>query len=183
MAKVLVNEENLTNIANAIREKNGETTTYKPGDMATAIQSISSGGGNLKIETQTYTPTEDEITHVFYHNLGVTPDFVNIYHGVVPTLSNSSTYSLINTWGYRDGVFSFGNNRYVKQMWMILTNYAGDGARFGYNFDDAIDATSTSSLLKNANSESVTFDGSRKNDTHLAAGKTYFIIMMSGVGE
>lgn len=45
MSKVLVSEENLTNIANAIREKNGETTTYKPGDMATAIQNISSGGG------------------------------------------------------------------------------------------------------------------------------------------
>lgn len=44
MAKVLVNEESLTNIANAIREKNGETTTYKPGDMATAIQNISGGG-------------------------------------------------------------------------------------------------------------------------------------------
>lgn len=44
MAKVLINEENLTNIANAIRGKNGETTTYKPGDMATAIQNISGGG-------------------------------------------------------------------------------------------------------------------------------------------
>ena len=37
MAKVLVNEENLTNIANAIRENNGETTTYKPSEMAEAI--------------------------------------------------------------------------------------------------------------------------------------------------
>lgn len=44
MAKVLINEENLTNIANAIREKNGETTTYKPGEMATAITDLPSGG-------------------------------------------------------------------------------------------------------------------------------------------
>lgn len=44
MSKVLVSEENLTNIANAIREKNGETTTYKPNEMATAIQEISGGG-------------------------------------------------------------------------------------------------------------------------------------------
>ncbi len=44
MAKVLVNEESLTNIANAIREKNSETTTYKPSEMAEAIQNISSGG-------------------------------------------------------------------------------------------------------------------------------------------
>lgn len=49
MGKVLIEEENLTNIANAIREKNGETTTYKPGDMASAIQNISSGGATPKI--------------------------------------------------------------------------------------------------------------------------------------
>ena len=45
MPKVLVNDENLTNIANAIREKNGETTTYKPSEMASAIQNIETGGG------------------------------------------------------------------------------------------------------------------------------------------
>ncbi|MBQ9731178.1 MAG: leucine-rich repeat domain-containing protein [Bacilli bacterium] len=44
MGKVLIEEENLTNIANAIRGKNGETTTYKPGDMSTAIQNIPNGG-------------------------------------------------------------------------------------------------------------------------------------------
>lgn len=44
MSNVIVNDENLTNIANAIREKNGETTTYLPSEMASAIQNISSGG-------------------------------------------------------------------------------------------------------------------------------------------
>lgn len=42
MSKVLVTDTYLTNIANAIREKNGEITTYKPGDMAGAILNISS---------------------------------------------------------------------------------------------------------------------------------------------
>lgn len=45
MANVLVEEGSLTNIANAIREKNGTTTTYKPSEMATAISSIETGGG------------------------------------------------------------------------------------------------------------------------------------------
>lgn len=45
MANVLVNENSLTNIANAIRGKNGETTTYKPSEMASAITAISGGGG------------------------------------------------------------------------------------------------------------------------------------------
>ena len=42
MSKVLVNESSLTGIANAIRGKNGETTTYKPSEMAAAITAISS---------------------------------------------------------------------------------------------------------------------------------------------
>ena len=49
MAKVLVNESSLTGIANAIRGKNGETTTYKPSEMAAAITAISGGGSGPEI--------------------------------------------------------------------------------------------------------------------------------------
>ncbi len=45
MNKVLVNETSLTAIADAIREKNGETTTYKPSEMSSAILSITTGTG------------------------------------------------------------------------------------------------------------------------------------------
>lgn len=48
MANVLVQDTSLTAIANAIREKNGSTDTYKPAEMATAIQGIQAGGGKLK---------------------------------------------------------------------------------------------------------------------------------------
>ena len=44
MSKVYLEDSNLTNIANAIRSKNGETTTYKPSEMATAIENIPSSG-------------------------------------------------------------------------------------------------------------------------------------------
>ena len=40
MAKVLVTESNLENIAGAIRTKNGLSTQYKPGEMPTAILAI-----------------------------------------------------------------------------------------------------------------------------------------------
>lgn len=40
MAKRLYEESNIQNIANAIREKNGETTTYKTSEMAAAILGI-----------------------------------------------------------------------------------------------------------------------------------------------
>lgn len=45
MSKVLVNESSLTGIADAIRGKNGSTTTYKPSEMAAAITAISGGSG------------------------------------------------------------------------------------------------------------------------------------------
>lgn len=44
MPKVLLNASTLSNIANAIRTKLGVATLYKPGQMADAITSISSGG-------------------------------------------------------------------------------------------------------------------------------------------
>lgn len=46
MTKVIVSDTNLTNIANAIRNKNGETKNYKIDEMATAITSISSGSSS-----------------------------------------------------------------------------------------------------------------------------------------
>lgn len=45
MSKVLVSETNLVAIGDAIREKNGESTKYKPGEMAAAISAITTGGG------------------------------------------------------------------------------------------------------------------------------------------
>lgn len=50
MANVLVNDTSLTAIGNAIREKNGETTLYKPAEMATAIQALATGGGGGELK-------------------------------------------------------------------------------------------------------------------------------------
>ena len=44
MSIVTIDDSCFTNIANAIRSKNGETTTYKPNEMAAAISAISGGG-------------------------------------------------------------------------------------------------------------------------------------------
>ena len=64
MANVLVEETSLENIASAIRSKNGQTTKYKPSEMADAISAISGGGitptGTTTINiTQNGTVTED----------------------------------------------------------------------------------------------------------------------------
>ena len=47
MSIVTIDDSYFTDIANAIRSKNGETTTYKPNEMAAAINAISGGGGNI----------------------------------------------------------------------------------------------------------------------------------------
>lgn len=59
MAKVLVNESSLTGIANAIRGKNGSTTTYKPSEMAAAITAISGGGSGPDIPDSAFVISGD----------------------------------------------------------------------------------------------------------------------------
>lgn len=62
MAIVTIDDTNLTNIANAIRSKNGTNNTYKPSEMASAIESIETGIepiGEIEItENGTYDVTE-----------------------------------------------------------------------------------------------------------------------------
>lgn len=55
MAKYSIEDTTLTNIADAIREKNGETTQYNPVDMPAAIAAIQGGGGTGDLETFTIT--------------------------------------------------------------------------------------------------------------------------------
>lgn len=49
MARVIINESNLEDIADAIRGKNGSSDTYLPSQMATAISNISSGLDIVKL--------------------------------------------------------------------------------------------------------------------------------------
>lgn len=50
MSKKLYEESSIQNIANAIREKNKSTTTYKVGEMAAAIAAITGGGADHSVE-------------------------------------------------------------------------------------------------------------------------------------
>ena len=50
MARVFVNDSTLTDIADAIREKNGTEDTYKPSQMADAVRAIESGGEVFVVE-------------------------------------------------------------------------------------------------------------------------------------
>ena len=47
MSNYIIQSETLTNIANAIRAKTGNSGTLTPSQMATEISNISSGGGSI----------------------------------------------------------------------------------------------------------------------------------------
>ena len=67
MANVIINDTNLTNIANAIRGKNGTTTTYKPSEMAAAITAISGGGGGSGVPAEALVLSGD-CSYMFYNS-------------------------------------------------------------------------------------------------------------------
>lgn len=91
MANVLVNENSLSDIADAIRSKKGVSTTYKPSEMADAISSISGGitpSGTKTINiTQNGTVTED-VTN--YTNAQVNVNVSNPSTGTKSITSNGT---------------------------------------------------------------------------------------------
>lgn len=50
MSKIFVEDTEMKDIADAIREKNGTDNTYKPSEMPQAIKDIQSGGGDIGLQ-------------------------------------------------------------------------------------------------------------------------------------
>lgn len=98
MSNVLVNDASLTDIANAIRSKLSTSNTYKPGQMASAIQSIPTGGsavlGTKSITANgTYNASSDGYD-------GYSQVTVNVSGGGSGTDLRSGTYTpAVNTLG------------------------------------------------------------------------------------
>lgn len=97
MAKKLYEEASVQAIANAIRAKNGEATTYKIGEMATAIAAIP--GSPI---------VDDNLENtVQYRQMNATAAvYVPSYTNVLPTAVDPSTKS--GVWdgkGYRNGAY------------------------------------------------------------------------------
>lgn len=106
MANVLVEETSLSNIASAIRGKNGSTAVYKPGEMAAAITNLPTGGssgGNedglladtvVNYENTTATKIKDYC--FYYSNTLSTATFTNVDEVGLNAFSNCSALSQIS---------------------------------------------------------------------------------------
>lgn len=68
MSKVFINEETLTNIGNAIREKTGKNNLISPGSMPEEIRSITGGGSGDSDESKAQLDAMIERTITSYSN-------------------------------------------------------------------------------------------------------------------
>ena len=131
MAKVLVTDTYLTNIGNAIREKNGETTAYKPSEMAAAIQAISGGGDQPQLNAPTIKITEDTLTitanknngnFVTGYNVYVNPGTGYVLAGATTTLTNDLTQYQVPPGDYSIKVTAVGEN-FIESDYSNELNY------------------------------------------------------------
>ena len=119
MGKVILNDTTLTNIANAIRNKNGETNTYLPSEMSQKIMDITTGGGGYNIE---FAYANGDSTSVNKFN---TEFDENVTYNLKNFLSNYKYYSEPVTNGKKIKISNANSMFYGGSKGMAVT----------YNFD------------------------------------------------
>ena len=132
MRKVLVSQKHFEDIASAIRSKNGESTLYKPGDMAHAIRLIPTGGGSVLetlnvTENGLYTPDDG------VYGYGAVSVNVNTGYRPLPHYAR-----LTNGWVGQGGDFWFGDTSvYPLDLYRVQANHMyiiGNGTHYGNRF-------------------------------------------------
>lgn len=148
---VTVDDSKLKAIANAIRAKNGTEETYKPSEMASAIEAIKSGGITDVLELPTesaigevYRLKQPKLVDVIYVNTRATyramPDSENFYYVKTKPTENiavSSEDGIISNPYYvedENDVFFYINDSWVSfSEWSGMTNKG--------TVENAVDAT------------------------------------------
>lgn len=129
MARVVVDDAYLTAIANAIRDKLETDDTYKPSEMAEAIESIS-GGGSATLGTKTitengtYDPEDDDLDGYSEVTVNVPSSSGSQYEdfsggNIQAIISHGTEYILTDYLGSLKGLYS------IKFADSNVTGYEG----------------------------------------------------------
>lgn len=105
MANVLIEQDTMTDIADAIRGKNGSVSTYTPAQMATAIDNLPSGGGsslNAQVVQGTTRTNSSTLTAIGAELTVSKAGTYDIYYSCLRT--NTSSSYIWATRLYIDGV-------------------------------------------------------------------------------
>lgn len=112
MSLAVIDEQYLSDTADAIREKTGDTALLRPSEFADAISSIS-GGGGLEYETGIFVPSEDssrpEILFANHHDEA--PFFI-VMIDMGDTVYNSTTS--MSNFIYLDYLKALGHGFVIK---------------------------------------------------------------------
>lgn len=153
MAQVLVTEQHLSNIADAIRSKNGEVTTYKPGEMANAIDAIETGATNFITDTFTVGNTGGEIESLTIPYTG------NGYPIALIIVVEGGAYnSAITPWYSSLIRYAVGQWTFTKSVMTSTPTYTTSGAA---------NQGVTTWIYKNSTSSSTTYSRSSAMNTNV----------------
>lgn len=159
---VLVNDESLKNIADAIRGKNKSTTTYKPAEMAPAIQAIDIGkksftvvqvaNGNISVLTEpvlsqagnNYALTLPAIIVGFTANEGYTPGHITV--NGVDQGSNKVTLEVTDGMVISATAAVKDENTQVEFMNQEITLQQVNGGYYSYSGSNIKDTTGAYTL-------------------------------------
>lgn len=155
MGNVLVNDASLQDVANAIREKNGLETKYKPAEMGQAVRDIPSGGKEPVIEELSI--TENGVYNAPEGVDGYNPISVNVPSGggdLPPealVITGNCRYRFANN-GWNWFIENYGDR--ITTIDINEANYMFDSCSlseipFSLNFNNRIGSNSLSSLFNN----------------------------------
>ena len=148
MANVLVEETRLSNIAAAIREKNGGSATYKPGEMAAAISNLPIGGGSSDNEDGLLSDTlinyenataTDIKNNCFANSTTLaTATFTNVSNVGLSAFSNCSALTQVSI----PNATTIGNSCFSKASKLLTVNLSNTESLGEYAFRECKAMTS-----------------------------------------
>lgn len=129
MTQYIINDTELLAIANSIRGKNGESTTYTVDEMPTAIDAIETGGGGGEL------PPEALVIDGYCDGMFKANNwnwFIDIYGNQITTFNLLSCNTMFGDCGELKAIpfsFDFGQNKYtnVSQMFSGCYNLTSIG--------------------------------------------------------